>query len=543
MLDKILNHQVINGMGLAVGILAISNLVSRLLALVRDRILANQFGAGKELDIYFTAFLLPDLVFGILIMGGISAVFLPLFSEYFKKSQKEGWLFVNNILNCFLILLIFICLILVILTPFLVEFIAPGFEPEQKELLISLTRIMFLSPIFFSLSSIFSGIAHYFNRFLLYAIAPILYNLSIIFGILFLVPIFGLVGLAYGVVLGAFFHWLIQIPAAYNSGFRYSLIYNFKDLGLIKAFKLMLPRTIGLAAFHLNLIIVTAIASTLTIGSITVFNFANNLSHFPIGLIGASFALVSFPVLARAWANGQQDEFLQKFSLVFRQVLFFIIPISFLIFLLREQIVRLILSTGEFGWWETQLTAAALGLFSFAIFALALIPFLSKVFFSFQNTRTPVKIGLYSVILNISLAFLFVWFLTFPNFFQNLIINFLNLGEIKNIEVIGLVLALTVSAIFQFFLLVFSLKKEISLINFREIKQSFKKILLATIFMSIFTYLTLYLIGGVVDVRTFEGVFIQTVSTTLIGISIYILITYFLKSPEIKIIKNLIFKK
>ena len=540
MFNGFLNFKTKN-IGIIAIILAISTLISRLLALVRDRVLAGQFGAGAELDVYFTAFRIPDLVFGILVIGGISAVFLPLFSEYFQKNAEQGWKFANNVLNCFLILLILTCLVLAIFTPLLVKFIAPGFNPEQEYLLISLTRIMFLSPIFFGLSSIFSGISHYFNRFLFYSIAPILYNLSIIFGILFLVPIFGLYGLAYGVVLGALFHWLIQIPAAKASGFKYSTEFNFKSLAMRKFFKLMFPRVIGVVAIHINLIVVTAIASTLAIGSIAIFNFANNLQHIPIGLIGASFAVASFPTLSRIWANGQKDEFLKKFSLIFRQILFLIIPASFLIFLLRAQIVRIILGTGQFGWWETELTAASLGIFSIGIFALAFIPFLTKVFFSFQNTKIPTKAGLYSMVLNILLCFFFVWILTFPNIFQSFIVNFLDLQEIQNIAVIGLPLALSISAIFQFFLLCFFLKKEVPEIDTQEIFKSFQKIFFISTLMSIFTYLTLHIIGNIVDMKTFLGVFTQMTSAGIIAMFSYFSFSFLFKLPEAMVIYRKIF--
>jgi len=312
----------------AAAILGLSALFSRLLGLIRDRLLAGNFGAGEELDIYFAAFRIPDFVYGILIMGGIAAVFLPVFSEYYKKNENDAWRFVNNLLNTFLFLLILLCSVLALLTPFLIDLIAPGFSPEKKDLAIDLTRIMFLSPILFGLSSLFSGILHYFNRFLAYSLAPILYNLGIIFGILFLVPIFGLPGLAYGVILGAAAHWLFQIPAAIVSGYKYKPVFNFRSPGISKVFKLMIPRTVGAAAYHLNLIVITAIASTLTVGSIAIFNFSNNLQYFPIGIIGASFAIAAFPGLCRTWAAGLKEEFSETFSSTFRQILFLIIPIN-----------------------------------------------------------------------------------------------------------------------------------------------------------------------------------------------------------------------
>src|SRR3989344_1333372 len=152
----------------AAALFAASALTSRILGLVRDRLLASRFWAGPGLGIYFAAFRIPDFVYGILIMGGLSAVFMPVFAEYIKKDEKDVWRLMSVILNCFLILLIALCGILAIFTPWLIKFIVPGFNPEQKALAVSLTRIMFLSPIFFGLSSIFSGVLHYFNRFLAY---------------------------------------------------------------------------------------------------------------------------------------------------------------------------------------------------------------------------------------------------------------------------------------------------------------------------------------------------------------------------------------
>jgi len=341
-------------------------------------------------------------------MGGLATVFLPVFSEYFKKSDQDGWKLANNALNCFLILLIITCALLAVFTPYLIKFIIPGFDQASRDLAISLTRIMFLSPILLGISSIFSGILHYFNKFLVYSLSPILYNLGIIIGILFFVPTFGLKGLAFGVILGAIFHWIIQIPAARSSGYKYKFIFNFKHPGLVKILKLIIPRTIGSAAYNINLIVITAIASTLTIGSISVLNYSNNLQYLPVGLIGLSFALASFPVLSKAWVDRAKEKFVESFSLVFRQVLFLMIPISVLMFLLRAQIVRLVLGTGQFGWMETRLTAASIGLFSFGIFASALIPLLARAFYSLHDTKTPVFIGLASVSLNIALSFLFV---------------------------------------------------------------------------------------------------------------------------------------
>ena len=542
MLNKILNFQT-KTITFAAFLLFASAFFSRILGLVRDRLLAGHFGAGAELDVYFAAFRIPDLIYGILIIGGISAAFLPIFSEYFKKNQKEAWELVNNILNTFLVLLIFICFVLFIFTPQIIRFIVPGFSVIQISLTVALTRIMLLSPIFLGISSIFSGVLQYFNRFLIYSLAPIFYNLGIIFGILFLVPTFGLMGLSYGVVLGAFLHLFIQFLGVKSSGFKYRSIFNFKYPGLIKIFKLMIPRTIGQIAYHLNFIILTAIASGLAIGSISIFNFSNNLQYFPIGLIGISFALSSFPFLSRLWAEGKKEEFLKSFSLTFRQILYLILPVSFLIFLLREQIVRIVLGTGQFGLQDTQLTAASLGLFSLGIFAAAFIPFLARMFFSFQDTKTPAIIGIVSMFLNVFLALFLVWVLGFENFFQKFLVNFLQLTNLKEIVVLALPLALSLSGIFQFSLLLIFLKRKINDIRLMEILKTLEKVLVGLFLMGIFSYFAILISERLLNLDSFLGIFLQTIFVSIIGISIYILSTIFLKSPEVESIFYFILKQ
>ncbi len=537
MFSKIFNSQT-KTITFAAILLAASVLISRILGLVRDRLLAGTFGAGEELDIYFAAFRVPDFVYGILIMGGVSAVFLPVFSEYFEKKNGQGekgedaWKFTNNLLNCFLILLISLCSILAVFTPWLINLIAPGFSAESKEMTISLTRIMFLSPIFFGISSIFSGILHYFDRFFAYSLAPILYNLGIIFGILFLVPHYGLYGLAYGVILGSLLHLLIQLPAAKKSGYKYSAILNFKNFGLTKLFKLMIPRTIGAAAYHINLIVITAIASTLTIGSITIFNFANNLQYFPIGLIGVSFSIAAFPALSKSWASGLKEDFLRVFSTTFCQIIFLVIPISFLMFILRAQIVRLILGSGEFGWLETRLTAASLGIFSLGIFASALVPFLARVFYSFQNTKTPVLISLVSMALNLCLCFLFVHLLQNFNALQLTMADILKLHSIRDFSVLGLPLALSISAIFQLCLLLIFLRKKMSGFQTRHILKSFIKVLAASFLMALVAYLFLLFGAEIVNTKTTLGILLQTLLACTAACIAYILIHLFFKSRE-----------
>ncbi|MFQ6049947.1 MAG: murein biosynthesis integral membrane protein MurJ [Candidatus Paceibacterales bacterium] len=540
MISRFFNYQT-KTVTRAAGILVISALISRFLGVIRDWLLAKTFGAGVELDAYFTAFRIPDFVYNVFIVGGILVAFLPLFSEYFSKNKKEAWDFASNCLNIFLFLLIFLSFFLFILAPSLAKLIAPGFTLEQMALTTFLMRLMFLSPIFFGLSSILSGILQYFNRFLVYSLCPILYNLGIILGILFLAPKFGILGVALGVILGAFFHFAIQLPSALNCGFSYQPIFNFKSSKIKKVFILMIPRTFGMVANQINLLVINAIASTLTVGSIAILNFAGQLFLAPVGIIGISFAVAAFPALSKSWAEDRKDDFVGNFSLVFRQILYLAIPISILIFILRNQIVEIILRHGQFSLLAAKLTAASLGLFCFGIFAFSLIPLIYRAFFSFQDTKTPALISIVSMGFNIILSFFLTWSLAPSVKFwwgENLMRDIFPLQGIEDISVLGLPLAMSISLIFQFILSIFFLQKRIGDFKTKEVFNSFLKISIASIVMAGIIYFVF-----LSPLQAFFGVFWQAIIGGLVGVLVYIVATFLLKSPELETIKSSILRK
>lgn len=527
----------------AASILIIAGLASRFLGLLRDRLLAGKFGAGDELDIYFAAFRLPDLIFNILIIGAISSAFIPVFAQYVHKDEKEVWKLVSGVLNLAFLSLIVIAGILVIFSPQLMHFIAPGFSGAKREMTILLTRIMFLSPILLGASSILSGILQYFHRFLVYSLAPIMYNVGIILGILFFVPIWGLTGLAWGVILGAFLHMLIQLPSTIYSGFKWKPILDFSHQGLRKITKLMIPRIVGLAGLQINLVVITAIASTLASGSIAIFNFANNIQYLPIGVFGIALATAVFPNLSKAFARRRKKTFSKDFSSTFSQTLFLIAPLSALFFVLRAQIVRVVLGTGEFGWADTRLTAAALGIFSLSIFAQSLIPLIGRAFYASHNTRTPVIVSLISIALNIVLSLLFVWGLSSANIFSSLISDILKLGGIKEIAILGLPLAFSLANIFDFAILLRLFAKKILWWQPKYILKSSLRIVFATMLMGITAYGLLYILNLFLDTHTFVGIFFQGFLAASGGIIIYCLAMFLLGAPEMKgIIKKILTK-
>src|SRR3989338_7032446 len=422
-------------------LLALSAFLSSILGVARDRLLASGFGAGPELDVYFAAFRIPDFLYNLLILGGVSAVFLPLFAEYMERNSKEAWRFVNNLLHTVAVTMGVFAFVVAVFTPLIVELVVPGFSAQQKELMTSLVRLMLLSPILFGISSVFSGVLQYSSRFLWYALAPVVYNLGIIGGIIFLAPSLGIFGVGIGVVAGAFFHMLIQVPSVLRSGFSWKPVLDIKDPGIQKAFRLALPRTIGGAAYHFNLVLMTAFASLFATGSLTAFAFADRFQQIPFGLIAVPFALSAFPVLSRLAAVKDKEQFIATLLGALKKIGLLALPVSLFLFFFRTPLVELILHKGKFSLEDVQLTASLLGIFALGIVFQSLIPLLIRAFYSLQDTKTPTFASVATVAFNILLALFLI-----------------SKGE----SIVALPLSLVVSGILQFALLLLLLRVKIA---------------------------------------------------------------------------------
>lgn len=521
----------INSLTVAAALVALSSLFSRLLGILRDRILAGEFGAGEALDIYYSAFRLPDLIFNLLILGALSAGFIPIFTslvrdvrigenlKLFKSDNREAWHLANNILNVLLISLAVLSLIGIFFAPGIVKLISPGFSPEAQAQTAKLTRIMLLSPLFLGISSVLGGILQSFKNFFIYSLSPILYNIGIIFGTLFLYPVMGINGLAWGVVLGAFLHMIIQWPSVCALGFRYRCRLDLKDKNLRRIGKMMIPRTLSLAISQINLLVITIIASSLDSGSLSVFNFANNLQSFPIGIFGISFAVAAFPLLSEA--ADDRKELAKSFSSTARKILFFIVPATVLLITLRAQIIRVVLGTGSFDWEDTILTMNTLGFFALSLFAQALIPLLVRVFYAQEDSKTPFVIGIFSVLVNIvlSLSFSKLW------------------------GVSGLALAFSVSSIFNFVLLWLFLFVRLGDLDQVKILYAVAKFSAAALFAGLMIQVAKILAAPYLNMETFSGVTIQALFAGLVGLVVYIVVCYALKSEELLHFLEMVQKK
>lgn len=494
-------------------VITLAGLTSRLLGLFRDRLLASSFGAGDTLDIYYAAFRIPDLIYNLLILGALSSALIPVFTSLISKDREgEAWDLINGVMNLLFLVIIFLSLIFCLFTPWIMQWLTPGFSPEKMALTVSFTRIMFLSPIFLGISGIFGGILTSFRRFLIYSTAPVFYNVGIIIGVIFLTKILGVFGLAWGVVLGAFFHMMIQYPAAKKLGFHHSWMFlqAWQNEQVRKVFRLMLPRTLGIAVSQINLLVITIFASTLAPGSLAVFTFAQNLQGVPLGLFGASFAIAVFPLLSALAAKEARSEFVKTFSVTLRQISFFVIPLSAFIFVLRAQIVRVVLGAGKFDWEDTVLTFECLGIFAFSLFAQSAIPLLTRTFFSFHNTKTPFYIALVSEAINISLVIILI----------------------EKMAVAGLALAFSIGSTIQALILFFVLRKKYAIRDDRNIFRSLAKIVTASFFAAVAIQIFKNLTDNLVNIDTFVGIFTQLAVSLTAGLAVFTLICYVLKLEE-----------
>jgi putative peptidoglycan lipid II flippase len=510
MIRRLLNSK-INSIAAAAMLVAFSSLLSRLLGVMRDRILASSFGAGNELDIYYAAFRLPDAMYNLLVLGVLSAGFIPLFAKKIKDNQTnqdEAWKMANNLINILGVSLAIGSALGIIFVGKLTFIFSPGFSPDKQALVATLSRIMFLSPLLLGLSGLIGGVLQSFGRFFTYSLSPIFYNIGIIIGALYLVPIYGPLGLAFGVLLGALMHLCVQIPTLRALGYRYQFIFDWRSRDVRQIIKLMIPRTLALAVTQIDLTISTAIASTLQIGSLAIFNFANNLQYFPIGIIGISFATAAFPFLAQH-AN-DKVKLVEHFSRVQRQILFFIVPATIMFIILRAQIIRVVLGAGAFSWQNTVLTFNTLGYFTISLFAQASIPLLARMYYAREDSRRPLYIGIATVIIDIAGALLLS----------------------KFFGVIGIALAFSLASIVNFALLWAILSRELGGLDERRILRATLQFALAGLVASLVTQIAKTTLGSILDLDRLLEVMLQGGLAGLLGLASYLFVCLKLKNTE-----------
>ena len=388
------------------GIVAGAFVVSRVLGLVREVVLARQFGTSEALSAYVSAFRIPDLLFLVIMAGAFGSAFIPVFSGYLADGEDAAaWRLASVVLNVSGIGVVVISALTWIAAPQLVALVvAPGASAAAQELTTETMRILLLSPVFLGFGIAAKGILEGQDRFTLPALAPILYNGATILGALLLGPSIGVQGVAIGVVAGAFGFLLLQLPGVMRSGMRYSLSFDPRTPGVGEVARLLAPRLIGQAAFQINFIAVTNLAWQTGEQSVSALNYAWQLMMLPHGVLALSVSTVILPTLSRLWQADEIDAFRATLGGAMRPLIFLSLPAAVVLFAFRVPIVQTLFQTGAFSAESTALVAAPLAFLAAGLVSYALVETLTRAFYAMHDTRTPVIAGIVIIAINIGLG-------------------------------------------------------------------------------------------------------------------------------------------
>ncbi len=524
----------IAGIHQAAYVIGFFTLMSQILALFRDRILANSFGAGPTLDLYYASFRVPDFVFATLASLVSVSVLIPFFTATKEKGSAEVKKLISEIFTFFVIMMALVSLVLLYFMPQIANYLFPGFNSVEIKEVISMSRILLLQPIFLGISGLLSVITQMNKRFFIFAIAPIFYNLAIIFGTVVLYPIFGMQGIVIGVVLGAVLHFAIQVPYVSSLGQLPSFTFKWDIKRLFKILALSIPRTLTLSASQLELIFITSFASLLTAGSISIFSLATNLQSVPFAIVGVSYVLAAFPLLSAYYVNGKKKEFLEHVQVAARHILFWSLPITALFIILRAQIVRVILGSGSFNWDDTRLTAAAVALFVISLSAQSLELLFIRAYYAAGKTLKPLFINIFSSVLTVALPFLFLQlFASNPNFVY-VIEKLFRVSGIPGTEVLMLPLGYMCGTIMNMVILWIVFEKDFGEGMFtknisRTVWQSFESAVIA----GYMAYITLNLAEPFIDQTKVLSVFAHGLLGGLVGLASWAGVLFLLRNEEV----------
>ena len=392
------------------GILMIAFLANKILAIGRQIVVARAFGTGADYDAFVAAFRLPDILFLLIAGGALGTAFIPILSERLTsrpESDPDGWRLTSGVLNTLLLVVTAIAILMAILADPLVKWVvAPGFAPETQALTANLMRLTLISTIIFSVSSLLGAVLHTRQHFILPAIAPLVYNLGIMAGALFLAPDYGVYGLIWGAILGSLGHLLIQVPGLLRYGIRYQPILDWADRDLWHIARLMGPRVLNIVVIQINFVVMFNLASRLDEGTVSALDYGWDLMQMPQTIIGSAIGIVLFPTLSELAARGDIATLRHTLAQTLRIILALSIPAMVGLMVLGLPLIQVMFERGEFGPDSTAAVYQSLQFWALALIAHSALEVVNRVFYAQKDTVTPFLSSVVSMVINLGLALL-----------------------------------------------------------------------------------------------------------------------------------------
>ena len=524
------------GLHSAAFILAVMTFTSYVIAIIRDRLFAHFLGATEKLDIYVASFKLPDTLF--ILATSIASVYA-LLPVYESKSGKDKKNFIDTAFFLFSVILLIGSLLLFIISPYILEKVFTQFSGEQFKFLVDLNRILILQVILLAISTFFSSIIQLKRKFLIYALSPILYNLGIIVGIVFLYDEFGLYGLVMGVVFGALLHLSIQVPTLIHEKLVPRIIAIKESVGEVwSTFLISVPRSLGIASKKISELLILGFIGTLSEGAISTYWFADNIRNVPLAFIGISYSIASFPILTSNFVKNKLDSFKDSVITTIRYNLFFIIPISTFFAILSQPIVRILFQTGALTQNAATNINVILTWFIFSSVGVSVAFICAKAFYASRKTMNVFFVFITISILQIVFTYLITKFQEKLEFLYP-VYNSFTITDTTLIPAITIVIMLTLTEIIGALTLIFMLQ--------RHIKMSLKPIIRSFVENSIASFAfgaTLYFLHK--RIQSSDDLFVsigELFGISLTGALVWFLVLYIFKNKELLSILKFIWRR
>ncbi len=497
--------------------------LSSVIGLITTILITRTFGTQSDINAYFAANRLTEILFTLVSGGALASAYLPTFSGFLTRGDRRGaWKLASAVVNLVLLILILICGIAWIFSPWIVDHIlAPGFSGTgQTDLTVSLLRIMLITPILFGMSGLLMATLQAHQHFILPALAPAAYRLGMILGIFILVPRWGIYGLAWGVVLGTCLHLIIQIPGLRGKGGTYSRTLGLDDPAVGEVGRLMLPRLLGVAVVQINFLVNTNLASRMAEGSVSALSYAFMLMIMPQAIIAQAIAIAALPTFSAQVALGQLKGMRDSLAVTLRSVVFLAFPAMVGLILLRREIVGALFERGLFNSQSTELVAWALLWFAAGLLGHSLLEVVARAFYALHDTRTPVLVGVGAMSLNVLLSILFS-------------LAFLRLGRAP---IGGLALANSLATMIEASVLLWLIHRKLGSMDLRAHRRVITAIILASSAMAVTILLWLALTSD-------QSIWISGGVGIVLGGAVYWLAALLLGVPDAKEVPGAIFRR